>query len=132
MRFQVGKLFEGSAESKHCLAETGFLRAGHSVSRLCRWFFSFMTLFFVCSYSVVCWLCFSLLFSLAFGSLIFFFLFLDNLCSLFGLYHVSTVSALDLVSIYIHLAVLACCHGLCYVYTLSWIYKKKLYGEILL
>ena len=31
MRFQVGKVFEESAESKHCLAETGFLRAGHSV-----------------------------------------------------------------------------------------------------
>ncbi|KAJ6942405.1 hypothetical protein NC652_008278 [Populus alba x Populus x berolinensis] len=31
MRFQAGKVFEGSAESKDCLAETGFLRAGHSV-----------------------------------------------------------------------------------------------------
>lgn len=52
---------------------------------LCRWFFSFMTLFFVCSYSVVCWLCFSLLFSLAFGSLIFFFFFLtiSAHCSVF-------------------------------------------------
>ncbi|KAL9387065.1 hypothetical protein Peur_020189 [Populus x canadensis] len=84
MRFQVGKLFEGSAESKHCLAETGFLRAGHSVSRLCRWFFSFMALFFVCSNSVVYWLCFSLLFILAFGSLIFFFvLTISAHCSVF-------------------------------------------------
>lgn len=51
---------------------------------LCRWFFSFMALFFVCSNSVVYWLCFSLLFILAFGSLIFFFvLTISAHCSVF-------------------------------------------------
>jgi hypothetical protein len=53
---------------------------------LCRWFFSFMTPFFVCSNSVVYWLCFSLLFILAFSSLIFLFFFVLTIsahCSVF-------------------------------------------------